>query len=941
MHIILDGMELGAVMGDGLVDAARRVLFACVGVRNQEHPDLRQFGEFLHRYSLTQVSDSGEVGRCGTGDQPVFEHAPTRFGRRRNGVGPYVLHDAYEDAVLRAGGLARARIDLELLHKAVPESWVPIVAALIAEGPDIAAARAHAAIFDYSKESVTANRRRTAGTRSRASVQIVLSEAHRLFSTIHSLRTLPACQRWVQASQLHMPDMPKGGYEVVAPRVETVRQAWQDKSSEIHERLGIRSIEEEMEALNSLSDNAVCCRGLWRPARDRAILVLMVLTGGRRTALARLKRKDYVRDCEGSLPDCRRGAALDLLPRKNKGRDEVRRKPIPAQAALVLDFYLEVMDRMAAANGRPPASPDAPLLVAEPAQLKAVQEQWLYRRVAGSRKYRPLVPRDPRHTAEHTTDTERAICGYTPHEYRHFANKLAERAGEIWNERHPATGGEANPPIQYYAAALLDNGSIENDLRALYGDRRTPAMLEVVSGRAAEIGWEILTTDAGLRKRPDCQAYEREMIRLRRIEDEERRLEQDAQTLQARHVSCGQQALLHPPPAEDDRLDRILSRQEEMVASIGELKEIMLQSSAITHQLIQLSRQKAGTIVKLDLYRLDRAHRLGHHRPRRTRQTADAERYASCSAGLADLPRVLRGRRTRGSIHANTLGQRRTHPDPTRQAPVGARTGSRRRLARKELPAALGARRARGFLAHQHHARQARRNTRTLAPRAGMDNKRRRTDTTMHRADPRRVRPPTTRRSLTHRRAQPGATSAGESMVTDSASAKVSVVDRTATRHSSLADATLRDREREHRSKKDAHGVTRRPPRPLMTRTDGHSADRRSGRRLSLFAPSQLQAPSYERGQLDEHVRTKLALSHSLFDEDDHFIGVQASPTVGRNVLKLAAADHVAHVPLIDTQDLGHLERQEHQSSCVDRHAIYRHVRHEVSVLPTVDNCRS
>ena len=44
-----------------------------------------------------------------------------------------------------------------------------------------------------------------------------------------------------------------------------------------------------------------------------------------------------------------------------------------------------------------------------------------------------------------------------------------------------------------------------------------------------------------------------------------------------------------------------------MVASIGELKEIMLQSSAITHQLIQLSRQKADTIVKLDLYRLDQA----------------------------------------------------------------------------------------------------------------------------------------------------------------------------------------------------------------------------------------------------------------------------------------------------------------------------------------------
>jgi hypothetical protein len=44
-----------------------------------------------------------------------------------------------------------------------------------------------------------------------------------------------------------------------------------------------------------------------------------------------------------------------------------------------------------------------------------------------------------------------------------------------------------------------------------------------------------------------------------------------------------------------------------MVASIGEFKEIMLESSAITHQLIQLSRQEADTIVKLDLYRLDQA----------------------------------------------------------------------------------------------------------------------------------------------------------------------------------------------------------------------------------------------------------------------------------------------------------------------------------------------
>jgi integrase len=531
-------MGTGVVMDDGLVDAAQRVLFACVGVRRQEHPELRQLGEFLYRYSLTEMSSGGEAGRCAAENRPFFEYAPGRARIRNNGVESYESHDNYEDAVLRAaGGLARARIDLELLHKAVPASWVPIVAALIADGPDTAAARAHAAIYDYSRESVKANRRRAAGTRSRSTVLLVLAEARRLLSTIHNLRTLPACRQWVQAPQLRMPDMPKGGYEVVAPRVETVRQAWQDKSSEIHERLSIRSIEKEIEALNALSDNAVCCRGLWRPTRDRAILVLMVLTGGRRTALARLTRKDYVRDCEGPLPDCRRGAALDLLPRKSKGRDEVRRKPIPAQAALVLDFYLEVMDRMAAAKGRPPASPDAPLLVAEPAQLKAIQEMWLYRRIAGSRKHKPLVPRDRRHTAEHTTDAKRT-CGYTPHEYRHFANKLAERAGEIWNERHPVTAAKSILRSRTTRRRCSITAASRTICERCTAIDAHPRCLRSCRAEPPRSGGRSLRPTPG--KRPDCQANEREMIRLRRIEDKERRLERDAQNLQARHASCGQ-----------------------------------------------------------------------------------------------------------------------------------------------------------------------------------------------------------------------------------------------------------------------------------------------------------------------------------------------------------------------------------------------------------------
>lgn len=94
---------------------------------------------------------------------------------------------------------------------------------------------------------------------------------------------------------------------------------------------------------------------------------------------------------------------------------------------------------------------------------------------------------------------------------------------------------------------------------------------------------------------------------LRRIEDEERRLEQSAQKLQASHARCSQLALPPGDSPDSDRLDAILRRQEEMVTSISELKEIMLESAAITHQLVQLSRQKADTIIKLDKYRLDQA----------------------------------------------------------------------------------------------------------------------------------------------------------------------------------------------------------------------------------------------------------------------------------------------------------------------------------------------
>jgi hypothetical protein len=596
-------------MDDELMDAAERVLFGTIGKMRQEYPVLVPLREFLKAYLASEPALAGR-------DIPALEKttalacpsAAEDAKRRGEGVAPFLVHDAYRDAVLRAGGLLHARLKPETLYTIAPRDWVPIIAALIADGPELAGARGQAAMFDYSMGRVRANRRRPAGRRAASSVKHVLLEGARLFRLAHSLRALPACREWTYVPELEVPPMPTGGYQVVAPRVEVVRQTLQQMSAEIHTRLRVTRIEDELAGLDSLSDEILLARGLWRPMRDRLLLVLMVLTGGRRAAISRLRREDYVRDHVGPHPDCRRSAVLRLRPQKGMDRDEVRLKPIPTEAALVIESYLTLMDRILAARGRQPAAPSAPLLVAVPSRhARMPKPSWIHSRVTGSGSERPLVVRDPAHLPEHITAEEAPYCGYTPHEFRHFANQLAEGAGHAYNKRHPTSGATTNPPPPYYAAALLDNGGAENNMRALYGGRTGTAMLEVVAGRAAELGWEILTGTLGERKRPNTEAYEHELIRLHRIEDEEKRLEQAASKLQSRHTRSDRLALNQGEVAEAERLEVILRRQEDLIASVEELKEMLLESSAITHQLVQLSRQKADTIKKLDLYRLDEA----------------------------------------------------------------------------------------------------------------------------------------------------------------------------------------------------------------------------------------------------------------------------------------------------------------------------------------------
>lgn len=129
-------------MDDELIDAARRVLFAAVGSRNQEFPELRQLGELLHRYiSAVVIVDRREIEYPNAQDRDSFQYAIGKIAVRNNGLKSYLFYDLYEDAVMR-GGVANASVAPEVLHQLVPSCWVSIVANLIAEGPDIANIRA-------------------------------------------------------------------------------------------------------------------------------------------------------------------------------------------------------------------------------------------------------------------------------------------------------------------------------------------------------------------------------------------------------------------------------------------------------------------------------------------------------------------------------------------------------------------------------------------------------------------------------------------------------------------------------------------------------------------------------------------------------------------------------------------------------------------------------
>src|SRR5581483_1300063 len=110
-----------AVMDDDVVDAAHRILFAVVGQKQQEHPMLAQLREFLNEYAAARPVIAGEeLPSLAESLGLVCGGAFGDSDSRRAALPAFALHDVYLDAVMRAGGLLQARVDLDVLFKSVP-----------------------------------------------------------------------------------------------------------------------------------------------------------------------------------------------------------------------------------------------------------------------------------------------------------------------------------------------------------------------------------------------------------------------------------------------------------------------------------------------------------------------------------------------------------------------------------------------------------------------------------------------------------------------------------------------------------------------------------------------------------------------------------------------------------------------------------------------------
>jgi hypothetical protein len=528
------------------------------------------------------------------------------------------------------GALARRRfeqgpsacLDAGLVAELIPPVLWDVVAQLIADGPHAFAARSERALMGFALTTVRANKRRAAGPPSLNAIRGLRHAFRRLGQAAVDLDRAelghPELAAWTALPRLNTPQLPVGPRrEVLAPRPELVRAIWRRLHDDVHDALGAAEGDDLVAAVDRLSRARLINGGIFYRFRSLLALTLYVVLGGRVGAIRRLDRSDFVANRVGPPPDHRRGHALMLRPGKSQHEELIRPKPIPNGLVILIRAWLRLLERHRRAmfNAPPSLDPrrpataqmpaDHPLLVGTLVSLSRWDASSILTLFsgappgAGKNGTPALVPRESGWRDDLPVE-QRRFVGYTPHEFRHLAEQLAEEAGARWAQDHPSRGARPDPEPALYGSALLDHGPAGDAMRNLYGDRNAEHVYELLSGRAIDYMYRLLTTDDGARRRPDRGALEATAERLRLVEAELGRLHRRATELhRAADPALPARLVIRALPAEaSDRavLDaiaadqtRFAERQDLLLHRIDALRASIAEGHRLLYELTTLN----------------------------------------------------------------------------------------------------------------------------------------------------------------------------------------------------------------------------------------------------------------------------------------------------------------------------------------------------------------
>lgn len=511
VHVLHEGADFLS----GRLGAATALSRLVTNVRSEHMGHVHPLNKMLTYYGRAPVPKRGRNGPASHPDLPIGPWPTGRDAARRRGITNRQLREQFAQRLLNVGAVAV--LDVDVLSAFVPRELWAVVEQIAIDGPGLAGARGALALQAAAAEPVRMTKRKPAGRPASGTVDLWGNALRRVFAVLVEMRAEEVpwapLDAWRSVPPLRKPDLPPNALDSSGPRLALVREAWRGLNEEIAEALGIDVGDDELSALAATSDTALARASLFKLLRGRVTLGLLVLTGSRVSAIARLTRGDYISDYRGPGPDHRQGPALVLRPGKTLHPDLTRIKMLPPDFARCIDAMLEYRDRCYAVRVRQGAAPtrtavnDEPLLLATLRNTNPWGDTGIRNYTSGlppsttGRAIPALIPRengvDPALPA-----SVRTCVGYSPHSYRHTASGLAEIAGERWNKRH---AGEERRPYEpgLYATALEDQESSEDKMRALYGDRDTDSLREVLAARAIDGIWALLATDEGARRTPD------------------------------------------------------------------------------------------------------------------------------------------------------------------------------------------------------------------------------------------------------------------------------------------------------------------------------------------------------------------------------------------------------------------------------------------------------